>query len=238
MIFTASGCIASVLRQKSTTQLKPTPMMRLWSSWGEWCGSTVVGWLAGWPVRLHWNAGSFVCLREEWVRGRMPLMIAERKNEPPGSALSLFPHPHSPTLILSPSVSLSLSFSVCENLHRAEPLSLRPRSPGTTTALSCPVNTHPSSTGRLCLPGPVKHRATAPILIHIAAPAWMVCMCVCVSVLNGNLFFMWHTHWTPQYEHIFIFFTLVYCCFVRSKSHSSFCFGFNTLLSTSIQLNS
>lgn len=149
---------------------------------GQRCGSAVAGWLAGWPVRLHWNAGSFVCLREEWVRGRMPLMIAERKKEPPGSVLSpsLSP-PLAPTPILSPSLSVSLSLSVCENLHRAEPLSLRPRSPGTTTALSCPVNTHPSSTGRLRLPGPGKHRATAPILIHIAAPAWMVCVCVCVS---------------------------------------------------------
>lgn len=157
---------------------EPTPMVRLRSS-GE---SDVVGlWLDGWLVGRSGYTGmrwSFVCLREEWVRGRMPLMIAERKNEPPGSVLSLSPLPHSPTLILSPSLSLfSLSFSVCENLHRAEPLSLRPRSPGTTTALSCLENTHPSSTGRLRLPG--KHRATAPILIHIAAPAWMVCVCEC-----------------------------------------------------------
>lgn len=143
--------------------------------------------MAGWPVRLHWNAGSFVCLREEWVRGRMPLMIAERKKETPGSVLSLPAPPlsHSHSLSLSRSVPLYLS-SVCENLHRPEPLSLRPRSPGTTTALSCPMNTHPSSTGRLRLPGPGKHRATAPILIHITAPAWMVC----VSVLNGKLFLM------------------------------------------------
>lgn len=136
-------------RQMCTAQPKPIPVMRHWSSWGERCGSTVVGWLAGWLVRLHWNAGSFVCLREEWVRGRMPLMIAERKNEPPGSVLSLSPLPHSPTLPLSFSLrlslcpSFSLSFSACENLHRAEPLALGPRSPGTTTALSCPCEHTP-----------------------------------------------------------------------------------------------
>lgn len=101
----------------------------------------MAGWLAGWPVRLHWNAGSFVCLREEWVRERMPLMIAEKKNEPPGSVLSLSPSPDSPALILS--VSLSLSFFFCVRTVTVPSLSLlRPQSPGTTTALSCPVNTH------------------------------------------------------------------------------------------------
>lgn len=90
-------------------------------------------------------------------------MIAERKNEPPGSVLAVSAPPLS--------FSLSFFFSVCENLHRAEPLSAEASVPRHNRCfVFAPVNTHPSSTGRLCLPGEEKHGATAPILIHIAAP--------------------------------------------------------------------
>ncbi len=143
------------------------------------------GWMAGWLAGQATLECGVFCLSERGV-GQGENAIDDCREEERTSrkcSLSLSLSPRSPTLPLPFSlplpVSLSLSFSVCENLHRAEPLSLRPRSPGTTTALSCPVNTHPSSTGRLRLPGQGKHRATAPILIHIAAPAWMVCVCVC-----------------------------------------------------------
>lgn len=59
------------------------------------------------------------------------------------------------------------------------------------------THTHPSSTGRLRLPGPGKHRATAPILIHITAPAWMECLCK-HQCLNGKLFFVCATHLTKH----------------------------------------
>lgn len=82
------------------------------------CGR-MAGWLAG---QATLECGVF-CLseREEWVRGRMPLMIAERKKEPPGSVLSLslippplvLPPTYSPTPILSPSLSLSLYLFLC-----------------------------------------------------------------------------------------------------------------------------
>lgn len=44
----------------------------------QWVRAMWFNWMAGWLASqaIHWNAGSFVCLREEWVRGRMPLMIA------------------------------------------------------------------------------------------------------------------------------------------------------------------
>lgn len=47
MIFNAQGCFISILRETSTTQLKPTPMVRLWSS-GE--SDAVQLWLDGWLV--------------------------------------------------------------------------------------------------------------------------------------------------------------------------------------------
>ncbi len=47
MIFNAQGGIISILRQTSTTQLEPTPMVRLWSG-GE--SDVVQLWLDGWLV--------------------------------------------------------------------------------------------------------------------------------------------------------------------------------------------
>ena len=155
------------------------------------------GWMAGWLAGQATLECGLFCLSERGVGQGENAIDDCSKEERTSRKCSLSPPapplPHSHSLSLSLPLSLFLYlFSVCENLHCAEPLSLRPRSPGTTTALSCPVNTHPSSTGRLRLPGPGKHGATAPILIHIAAPAWMVC--VCVSALNGKLFLMWHRH--------------------------------------------
>lgn len=106
--------------------------------WGGGCGSIVAAWL----VRLHWNAGSFVCLGEEWVRRRMPLMIAERKNEPPGSVLSVSAPPPPPPH--SCSLCLSIFFFLCVRTFTVPSLSpLRPRSPGTTAALSWPCEHTP-----------------------------------------------------------------------------------------------
>lgn len=118
-------------------------------------------------------------------------MIAERKKETPGSVLSLslsLPAPplfHSHSLSLSLSVLLSLSFSVCENLHRGEPLSRRPRSPGTTTALSCPVNKHPSSPL-----APTFARATETRgCSSCSYPHQCSYMDVCVLLMNAKLFY-------------------------------------------------
>lgn len=128
--------------------LTPTPRMRLWfqtvrAMWLNW----MAGWLAG-QATLECRV---FCLSERGV-GQGENAIDDSREKERNSrkcSLSLFlsplPHSSTPILSLSLSVLLSLSFSVCENLHRGEPLSRRPRSPGTTTALSCPVNKHPSS---------------------------------------------------------------------------------------------
>lgn len=176
-------CITNIPELTSTAQ--PTAMMRLCSH-GE--SDLVQLWLDGWLVGRSGYTGMqgllFVWERSGsggechwWLqRGRMNLQEV--------FSLSLLPHSHS--------LCLSI-FSLCVRTFTVPSLSLlRPRSPGTTTALSCPVNTHPSSTGCLRLPAPEKHRATAPILIHITASAWM---CLSVSELNGKLFF---THLTLQ----------------------------------------
>lgn len=191
------------------------PCDETWVQWGDGCGSTVAGWLAGWPVRLHWNAGSFVCPREEWVRGRMPLMIAERKNEPPGSVLSLCPLPHSPTLILSP--SFSIFFCVWEPSPCWASLS----------EATVPRHNH-------CFVLPCEHTPLlywAPTFAraketqgHCSYSYPHRCSCmdgVCASALNGKLFFMWHTH---QYKH------LVYRCFVTSKSFIILCLAQRTII--------
>lgn len=126
--------------------LTPTPRMRLWiqtvrAMWLNW----MAGWLAG---QATLECGIF-CLPERGVGQGENAIDDSREKERNSRKCSLSFSPRSPTFKLpfsfSLSVLLSLSLSVCENLHHGEPLSRRPRSPGTTTALSCPVNTHPSS---------------------------------------------------------------------------------------------
>lgn len=139
----------------------------------------MAGWLAGWPVRLHWNAGSFVCLREEWVRERMPLMIAEKKNEPPGSVLSL----SLPTPPLSFSLSLFpyLFFSVCENLHRAEPLSAEATVPRHNHCFVLPCeHTHtPPLLGAYVCQG---QGNTGPLLLFLSTSLLLLGWSVCVGI--------------------------------------------------------
>lgn len=139
----------------------------------------MAGWLDGWLVRLHWNAGSFVCLREEWVRERMPLMIAEKKNEPPGSVLSLSRLPRSHSLCLS----FPIFFFLCVRTFTVPSLSLlRPQSPGTTTALSCPVNTHthtPPLLGAYVCQG---QGNTGPLLLFLSTSLLLLGWSVCVGI--------------------------------------------------------
>ena len=123
--------------------------MRLWFQTvrAMWL-NRMAGWLAG-QATLECRV---FCLSERGVgRGENAIDDSrekERNSRKCSLSLSLQAPPlfQSHSLSLSLSVLLSLSFSVCENLRCGEPLSRRPPSPGTTTALSCPVNKHPSST--------------------------------------------------------------------------------------------
>lgn len=162
---------------KLTSRAQTSAVMRLWSSvGGEMRFSR--GWLAGWLVRLHWNAGSFVCLGEEWVRRRMPLMIAERKNEPPGSVLSVSAPPLSFSLSLYP-----FFFPACENLHRAEPLSAEATVPRHNRCFFLPLWTPPPPPPLLGAYVCQGKRNTGPQLLFLSAslpldgckhPRWMV----------------------------------------------------------------
>lgn len=156
------------------------------------------GWMAGWLAGQATLECRVFCLSERGVGQGENAIDDCREEEWTSRKCSLSLSPDSPALILSVSLSLSFFFCVWEpspcraslcwgHSPQAQPL----------LCLALWTHTHPSSTGCLRLPGPGKHRATAPILIHITAPAWMECLCG-HRCLNGELFFVCATHLTKH----------------------------------------
>lgn len=189
----------------SILTLTPTPRMRLWfqtvrAMWLNW----MAGWLAG-QATLECRV---FCLSERGVGQGENAIDDSREKErnsrkcPLSLSLPAPPLFHSHSLPLSLSVFLSLSFSVCENLHRGEPLSRRPRSPGTTTALSCPVNKHPSS-------------ARAPTFAR-ATETQGCRLCVC-SYMDVCSFAKWGIVLSSSRFEISVFFMLYGACQHRER---------------------
>lgn len=190
-------CIKNTVKQTPPAQLKPTAMIRLWSSRES---DVVQLWLDGWLVGRSGYIGmqGLLFVWERSGSGRECHWWLQRRRMNLQEVFSLSLSPDSPALILSVSLSLSFFFCVWEpspcraslcwgHSPQAQPL----------LCLALWTHTHPSSTGCLRLPGPGKHRATAPILIHITAPAWMECLCG-HQCLNGELFFVCATHLTKH----------------------------------------
>lgn len=160
----------------STNLLRLTPTVQPTATMRHWCSGEkdVAGWLVGqsgytgmWGLLFVWERSGSGGECHWWLQGgRMNLQ----------EVFLLSPSP--PTLVLSVSI---VFFFQCVRTFTVPSLSpLRPRSPGTTTALSCPVNTHtPPLLGAYVCQG---MRNMGPRLLFLSTSLPLE-GCDCVSVL-------------------------------------------------------
>lgn len=97
------GCLPVVLRETSTAQHKPTPMMRLWF---QWVRAMWLNWMDGWLAGQATLECGVFCLSERGVGQGENAIDDCREEERNSRKCSL--SPRSPTLPLPFSFPLSL----------------------------------------------------------------------------------------------------------------------------------